>query len=105
MSTLYLLPPRPLLGAHFTEYLQPLFPGVDWGRTDPAELAELLGDAVANLPDVFVVFREELADGEEPDRALVDGFGAEAGDEVVEVKPGAKAGELTARRWRLRDAG
>ena len=30
-----------------------------------------------------------------------DGFGAEAGDEVVEVRAGPKSGELTARRYRL----
>lgn len=101
MSTFYLLPPRPLLGARFTEHLQPLFPGLDWTRTTPAALADLLSQAVSSLPDVFVVFREELADGEEPGQALRDGFGAEAGDEVVEVRPGANASALTARRWRV----
>ena len=34
-------------------------------------------------------------------RALVEGFGAEAGDEVIEIRPGVSAGEITARRWQV----
>lgn len=104
MSTFYLLPPRPLLAARFTEHLQPLFPGLDWTRTDPAALPDLLAKLVAQEPDVYVIFREELSAGEEPERALVHGFGAEPGDEVVEVRPGPKAGEVTARRWQVNGA-
>ena len=100
MSTFYLLPPRPLLGEHFTGFLQKVFPGLSWDSLQHANLGEALGAEVCH-PDVFVVFREELPEGESPALALVDGFGAEAGDEVVEVRPGSRLGEWMARRWRI----
>jgi hypothetical protein len=34
-------------------------------------------------------------------QALVNGFGAEVGDEVIEVRPGGRPGEIIARRWRV----
>ena len=43
----------------------------------------------------------ELPAGEPPERALIDGYGATAGDEVVEVRPAARPGELSSRRWRI----
>jgi hypothetical protein len=100
MSTFYLLPPRPLLGEQFAGFLQTFFPGLDWDTTARANLAELLGTTVSQ-PGVFVVYRDDLPSGEGPARALMDGFGAEPGDEVVEVRPGARPGSVTAHRWRL----
>jgi hypothetical protein len=99
MSTFYLLPPRPLLGERFAGFLQTLLPGVDWDNRGRLGLAEAITEAVRDHTDVFVVHREDLPEGELPARALVDGFGAEAGDEVVEVRPGPRPGELTSRRW------
>lgn len=104
MSTFFVLPPRPVLGEHFAGYLQTLFPGLDWSRTAWAALAEMLGAAV-HEPDVYVIYRDDLPPEEDLDRGLIDGFGAEAGDQVVEVGPGTADGELTSRRWRLREAG
>ena len=46
--------------------------------------------------DVYVIFREELPEGEELLTALRDGFGAEPGDEIVEVLSGRTAGS-----WRI----
>ena len=100
MSTFYLLPPRPLLGEHFAGFLQTVFPGLSWDGPRNANLVETLASAVCQ-PDVFVVFREELPDGESLALALMDGFGAEAGDDVVEVRPGSRLGEWTTRRWRI----
>src|SRR5260370_2717489 len=100
MSTFYLLPPRPLLGARFADYLRTLFPGLNWADAVWPDLAEMLGAAASRHPDVYVIYREDLPEGEEPARALAEGFGAEAGDEVVEVRPGAAPGGLTARHWR-----
>jgi hypothetical protein len=101
VATFYLLPPRPFLGEHFADYLQTLFPGLSWDGPTWTELGESLGAAVGQHPDVYVVYREDLPEGEDPARALADGFGAEAGDEVIEVRSGFRPGELTARRWRL----
>ena len=55
----------------------------------------------ADHPDVFVVYLDDLPAGELPDRALADGFGAQAGDEVVDVRATGRPGEVSARRWRL----
>lgn len=99
MSTFYLLPPGPLVGELFADFLETLFPGLEWDAAMRANLAHALGEAAQAHPDVFVVFREDLAEGEPVVRALANGFGAGQGDEVVEVRPGP--GGLTARRWRV----
>jgi hypothetical protein len=101
VSTFYLLPPRPLLGERFAGFLQSLFPGLDWDCSMRLNLAEALGDAASSHPDVFVVYREDLPEGDPPARALAEGFGAEAGDEVIEVRAGGSPGEMTARRWKV----
>jgi hypothetical protein len=104
VSTFYLLPPRPFLGECFAGYLRPLFPGQEWTRAAWTKLADALAETLACQADTYVVHREELPEGESPARALADGFGAEPGDEVVEIRSGTRPGELTARRWRLGEA-
>ncbi len=100
MSVFYLMPPRPFLGDRFADFLQTLFPGLAWDSTARASLAELLGDT-AEREDVYVIYREDLPREETAAQALMNGFGAEAGDEVVEVRPGGRPGEITTRRWRV----
>lgn len=101
MSIFYLMPPRPFLGDRFADFLQTLFPGLTWDSTSRPSLAELLGNTAGEREDVFVIYREDLPREESPVQALVDGFGAEAGDEVVEVRPGGRPGEIITRRWRV----
>jgi hypothetical protein len=100
MSIFYLMPPRPFLGDRFADFLQTLFPGLAWDSVGRANLAEALGEAAAR-DGVYVIYRDDLPREETPAQALVDGFGAEAGDEVVEVRPGARPGEVVTRRWRI----
>jgi len=95
VSTFYLLPPRPLLGQQVIQFLQGWFPGLGWSGVDRAELAEAVSVAAEHQPGVYVVFREDLPDGIELPRALLDDFGAEPGDEIVEIAAGG------VRRWRL----
>ncbi len=104
MSTFYLLPPRPLLEECLAAFLEPLLPGLRWDGTAGAPLGALLTAAIARHADVFLVYREELPEGEAPGRALADGFGAEAGDEVIEIRPASRTGEWTTCRWRLGSA-
>ena len=85
MSTFYLLPPRPALGQQFVRFLQTYFPGLDWPFADRADMAEAVAAVAGRQPDVFVVFREDLPEGVALQQALLDNFGAEPGDEVVEV--------------------
>jgi hypothetical protein len=101
VSLFYLLPHRAALGDRLTDALTGLLPGVDWSAADRARLAELLLDALADRPDVYFVCREDLPAGEPAERALVDGYGAAPGDEVIEVRPAARAGEFASRRWRV----
>jgi hypothetical protein len=101
MSIFYLMPPRPFLGDRFADFLQSLFPGLAWDSTSRTNLAELLGNAAGAREGIFVIYREDLPREESPVQALMDGFGAEAGDEVVEVRPGGRPGEIITRRWRI----
>lgn len=101
MSTFYLLPSRPELGARFADYLKDVFPGLEWNSPIWNELAESLG-AMANCrADVFVVYRDELPTDEDTTNSLTEAFGALAGDEVIEVSPDTKSVALRARRWRI----
>jgi hypothetical protein len=101
VSTFYLLPPRPLVAERLSAYLRTLFPGLDLSWLKSLDLAEFMTSTAAGHPDVYIVYREDLAEGETAEMALRNGFGAEAGDEVVEVRPSGRADELMARRWRL----
>jgi hypothetical protein len=101
MSTFYLLPPRPHLARRFTAFLTTWFPGLDWQGLGGMDLIETLAERASRHPDVYVVHREDLPEGEEPARALADGFGAEAGDEVIELVSGPDGDPVTTRRWRL----
>lgn len=101
MSTFYLLPARPFLGRCFAGYLQSVFPGLRYAEQDLSGLADTLTAVAGANAEVYVVHQEELPEGEELIEALKNGFGAETGDVVVEVRPGIHAGEFHARRWRL----
>jgi hypothetical protein len=101
VSTFYVLPPRPVIGERFAAYLGTLFPGLRWESKRWPELGEMLGNAAADHADVFVLYREELSAGTDVGQALHEGFGAEAGDEVVEIRAGAEPGQFMTRRWRL----
>jgi hypothetical protein len=99
VSTFYLLPPRPLLGDRVADFLHSVLPGLAWDSAMRSNLAEAVAAAASAQDDVYVVFRDDLPSGEPLGTALADGFGAETGDEIVEVRPDGASGALTARRW------
>jgi hypothetical protein len=83
MATFYLLPPRDCLEQAVGDLFGKLLPGLPL----PADAWEALAQhiaAAANWPDVFLVPRDELPDGD-PAAALAEAYGAEPGDRVVEV--------------------
>ncbi len=91
MSTFYLLPPRILAGHQLLALL-----GLAGNQPDRLlELCEAVARAVEN-GETFVIYREDLPAGEDPAQALVDGFGAEPGDEVIEIRLGEPS-----RCWRV----
>lgn len=100
MSTFYVLPPRRFLGDHLAAFLASWLPGLEWSETARRVLAEQATAAAAHV-DVFILHREDLPDGADIMSALMDGFGAQAGDEVVEVRAGDGPGGLAVRRWRM----
>ena len=105
MAVFYVLPPRSLLAQHFVCYLREVFPGLEWEMPTRIQLTETLESvAKTSRSDVFIVYREEIADEESTVRSLQDGFGAEEGDEVVEILSGGTAGELVAHRWSVQKA-
>jgi hypothetical protein len=98
VSTFYLLPPRPYLGECVASFLQGLFPDLKW---DNADLVETLTATAIRHAGIYVVYREELPEGEEPAQSLADGFGAEPGDEVIELRAAERPGAFAVRRWHL----
>ncbi len=103
MSIFYVLPARPVLGEHFAGYLASLFPGLEWRRSAWTDLAEALSAAVQQR-DVYVLYRDDLPAEDNLTQVLVDGFGAEEGDQIIEIDAGPPHGEMSARYWRLNAA-
>jgi hypothetical protein len=103
VSTFFVLPPRPLLARAYAEFLATVLPGVSLSHVTWGDVADALAAVLRQGQDVFLLHREDLPDGEDPARALVDGFGAEPGDEVVEVPATVPVG-APVRRWRLPEA-
>src|SRR5262245_25514415 len=96
MATFYLLPPRPIFGDHLLDGVERLLPGLDLNVAARRRLTEAFLDALDLRGDLFLVFREDLPAGVSVEQALRDGYGAELGDEVIEVRTGAPA-----RRWQV----
>ena len=101
MSTFYVLPPRPLPARAFADFLRGLLPGLDLARLTWGELADTLGGLLRGQDDVYLLHREDLPEGADAAEALAHGFGAEAGDAVIEVGAAAPG---AVRRWRLGQA-
>jgi hypothetical protein len=101
VSTFYLLPPRPLMGDRVADFLHAVLPGLDWDSAMRTNLAEAVAAAASVHADVYVVFRDDLPAGQQVAASLAYAFGAEAGDEIIEVRPDGAYGGLTARRWSI----
>jgi hypothetical protein len=85
MATFYLLPPRSCLDQAIGDVLAGLLPGLPI----PAETWETVANEIASAAgwpdDVFLIPRDDLPEGEPVCEALAAAFGAEEGDQVVEV--------------------
>jgi hypothetical protein len=101
MACFYVLPPQSFLASCFSRYLESLLPGLDGSDSAGRHLAESLLESASTRTSSYLIHREELPAGEDLERALADGYGAEAGDEIVEVRAGSRAGEVSARRWQM----
>lgn len=101
MATFYLLPPRAVMGRAVQSFLGAMFPGLAWPAKALPDLVESLSETARAHADVFVVHQEDLPEDADPATALVRDFGAQCGDEVVEVRPRADGVWREAARWRL----
>src|SRR4051812_43589300 len=102
MSTFYLLPSRSQLGDRIADFLHTILPGLDWDSATREDLTELITTVAEANAGVYVIFRDELPVDEPTSAALSDIFGADVGDEIVEMLPFGTSGASTSRRWRLK---
>jgi hypothetical protein len=95
MADFYLLPPRPSVGEELARLIRPYVPGV---RVTAADCVRFLEAAVERAGGrAILVHREDLPDADDPCMSLRDGFGAGAGDRVIHVATGSRAGEPRVR--------
>ncbi|MFL5329756.1 MAG: hypothetical protein ACJ8C4_12660 [Gemmataceae bacterium] len=87
MTTFYLMPPRADMARRFAAFLKVWFPGV---HPRLEQLPDILEATIDPGADAVVLFGEDLplARGEMLDDCLSDGFGAEPGDRVVDMRVG-----------------
>lgn len=95
MSTFYVLPPRQIVAERFGDFLKSMLPGADWQGDN---LADALEDLLLSHPDVYVVWREDLPAGGRLMSLLPQAYGAEDGDEVVEVRH-SRSGDWSSLCW------
>jgi hypothetical protein len=100
MAQFYLLPPRTIVGEALSWFLRDWLPGMPRVNDCGVDLADAIQLVAAQRPDMYLIFREDLPDAEDPAQALRDGFGAEPGDEVFELRM-TGPGEVRSRSWRL----
>ena len=100
MARFYVLPPRSVVTECMARSLRLSLPGLPIPIHTMEDLLDVLQSAYDEEIEVFVLFREDVPDGVELDLALADGFGAEFGDEVTELRLTSN-GQLTAKSWRL----
>ena len=100
MATFYLLPPRPVVGEALAWFLQDWLPGLPRLDEQWLALADAVQLAASQRHDVYLIFREDLPDDADAEQALRDGFGAEPGDEIVELRLAAQD-RVRSRSWRL----
>ena len=86
MATFLLLPPRELVEHAVREFAHRLLPGV-WPPDDLADLfINRIIEAQPQASEVHVLHREDLPEGDVI-VSLVEAFGGEPGDRVVEFGP------------------
>ena len=99
MATFYLLPPRECLEHAVGQFVNRILPGVPVPESLWACLVEHLVGLPNSQPMQFVIHREDLPGLGSLDRDLVEGFGAEAGDRIVEVGLATSGQNPTVREW------
>ncbi|MCX7702243.1 MAG: hypothetical protein N2039_15310 [Gemmataceae bacterium] len=100
MATFYVLPARPLFEQMMDRMLAEWLPTLPGPLIPAEELTEFVRDHAERKADTFIVYRDELPEGMGLLEGLRDAFGAESGDDVVELHWGPN-GQIRARSTRL----
>ena len=103
MATFFVIPPRECLEQAIVEFVGRVLPSVP---TSPAVLEAFLGalELEANRKeDVYFIHREDLGGFDDPVRELIEAFGAETGDKVVEIGATVSSRAATLRRCTVRE--
>lgn len=103
MATFFVIPPRECLEQAIVEFVGRVLPSVP---TSPAVLEAFLGalELEANRQeDVFFIHREDLGGFDDPVRELIEAFGAETGDKVIEIGATVSSRAATLRRCTVRE--
>ena len=102
MATFFVLPPRPFIQTALESFLESWFPGLNHAAAAWPEVGDVFDTALAGEASTYVIYRDELAEDGGVERGLRDRFGAEAGDQVIEVRGSPCNGEVRTRTWQLR---
>ena len=103
MATFFVIPPRECLEQSLVGFLGRVLPGVP---SSPAVVEALLGalELEANrADDTYFIHREDLAGFDDPVRELIESFGAESGDRIVEIGAAPASRAATVRRCTVRE--
>ncbi len=100
MATFYVLPARPLVEQMMDRMLAECLPTLPSPLIPLDQFTDLVRDHAERKPNIFVVYRDELPEGTDILEGLRDAFGAESGDDVIELHWGPN-GRIRARSTRL----
>ena len=104
MSVFYVLPPRPILGHCLARLLCQFVPGATISGDSCIEMVTALVSESPEADESYVVHREDLPESDDLSTSLREGFGAEAGDRIVEVSITPKPEEPQVNIWVLKAA-
>jgi hypothetical protein len=98
MATFYVLPAPEFLEQVYERHLRVLFPGLRWSANVLGQVVAQVSRAAASHAGVYLIQQNELPEDADLERTLIDGFGAEPGDEIIEMHAGPRLGEWRVRR-------
>lgn len=85
MAVFYVLPPRRVVAERWRHFWKSILPGAEIPPV-PESYFDQLTDSLSCRPNTYLVFREDLPDATDVVGSLQDAFGAEVGDQLVEVR-------------------
>lgn len=104
MATFLVLPPREVFEYSVNDFLGKVMPGfpIPDGMWERIVRDMTAGRDTSDSNPLFVLHREDLSD-EDVAESLVNGFGAERGDAVLEIDSPRQAGPGRSRTWRIQN--